>query len=88
MIIKKILAGGLIADVSYVMAANVPINVIPSEVLGSSKEADYIQIAAALCGVVLLLSRAVKTIAEAYLIKKKADAISNESDQSDEEEAD
>lgn len=75
MITSKIFQGGAGTDIAYVLAANTYTSVALPKIASDLVAVDFMQIAAGICGIIIILARAVKTIAEAYLIKRQADAI-------------
>lgn len=67
----KIIANGLVFDLSFIMATNAWANIVAPASL--PQYSDTLQILAGTSGILLCLGRFIKMLAEAYAIKKAAD---------------
>ena len=73
MLKSLLVGGGTITNLGLVIGVNSYANAIYPIIADDVTNAPYLQIAAGVGGVALILARAIKTIAEAYAIKKQAD---------------
>lgn len=83
--LKKMLVGGVVTDLSFVMVTNAYANTVIPLTSAGSQYTEHLQVMAGISGILICLSRVVKTIAEAYLIKKQADNLQPNKDEEDED---